>query len=63
MEKNVCISDGEESKTCLPLSEWLGLQSCSVKHIFGFPSGFGSASPLWFNSLNFFGLLLLNMEG
>lgn len=62
-EKNVCISEGKKSKACSPLSEWLVLQSCFAKHVFGFPSGFLSASPLWFNSLNFFGVILLNMVG
>lgn len=52
-----------ENKTCSPLSEWLLLRSCSVKQIFGFPSGFVSASPLWFKDLNFFGVMLLNMVG
>lgn len=63
MEKNVYISGGGDSKTYSSLSEWLGLQSCSAKHVFGFPSGFVSASPLWLNSLNFFRVLLLNMVG
>lgn len=54
---------GKKSKACSPLSEWLVLQSCFAKHIFGFPSGFLSASPLWFTSLNFFGVILLNMVG
>lgn len=63
LNRKKCISEGEESKTCSLLSEWLILQSCSAKHVFGFPSGFVIASPLWFNSLNFFGVMLLNTMG